>query len=194
MNYIKNLFKKMKWETLITALITIVVGIVFLIEPENSSNILCLVIGISFVVLGAALLVRYFASGFLFGSTHLIMSVILLVIGIFSLSRPNAFKGIITVVFGIFLILDGLLKVKDGVDCCRAHVKGWWLLFVVSALSIILGSLVMFGSFDSIMIFAGISLIVDGVCDIITTLAFSSHVRKIEKRVHEVIEEYRSEE
>ena len=91
-------------------------------------------------------------------------------------------------------MIDGLLKIQDGVDCYHANVKGWWALFLVSALSIVLGSLVMFGSFDNIMIFAGISLIVDGVLDIVTTLVFSSHVRKVEKRVHEVIEEYHNEE
>lgn len=194
MNYIKKLFKKMKWETLITALMSIIVGILFLVEPENSSNVLCTVVGVAFVVLGAAMLVRYFASGLLFGSIHLIFSIILLAIGIFSLSKPDTFKIIITFIFGLFLIIDGLLKIQDGMDCYRANVKGWWVLFIVSVLSIVLGSLVMFGSFDSIMIFAGVSLIVDGVLDIITTLVFSSHVRKVEKRVHDVIEEYHSEE
>lgn len=194
MNYIKSLFKKMKWETLITALMSIIVGILFLVEPENSSNVLCTVVGVAFVLLGAAMLVRYFASGFLFGSIHLIASIILLAIGIFSLLKPETFKIIITFVFGLFLMIDGLLKIQDGMDCYRANVKGWWALFLVSVLSIVLGSLVMFGSFDNIMIFAGISLIVGGVLDIITTLVFSSHVRKVEKRVHEVIEEYRNEE
>ena len=116
MNYIKSLFKKMKWETLITALMSIIVGILFLVEPENSSNVLCTVVGVAFVLLGAAMLVRYFASGFLFGSIHLIASIILLAIGIFSLSKPETFKIIITFVFGLFLMIDGLLKIQDGMD------------------------------------------------------------------------------
>lgn len=187
MEYMKSFFKKIKWESLLTALFTIIVGIVFLCEPENSGNVLCIVAGVSFLVLGAALFVRYFASGFLFGTTFLASSVILIATGIFSLARPDVFMTVITFIFGIFLILDGILKIQDGVDCLRANVRAWWLLFIVAALSITLGFIIMFDSFDSIMVIAGISLIIDGVFDIITTLMFSSHVRKIEKRVRNVV-------
>ena len=41
----------------------------------------------------------------------------------------------------------------------------------------------MFGTFEYVMIFAGISLIVDGVCDIVLTLTFSSRVKKVEKQI-----------
>ena len=36
---------------------------------------------------------------------------------------------------------------------------------------------------NSKIVFAGISLIVDGVCDFVTTLVFSSHLRKTEKAI-----------
>lgn len=53
----------------------------------------------------------------------------------------------------------------------------------MSILLVGLGISVMFGTFDFVMIYCGISLIVDGVCDIVTTLVFSSHVKKAEKTI-----------
>ena len=41
----------------------------------------------------------------------------------------------------------------------------------------------MFGDFDTIMIFAGCSLIIDGVCDIVEICVFSHKVREAKKRI-----------
>ena len=45
------------------------------------------------------------------------------------------------------------------------------------------GTIVMFGDFDTIMIFAGCSLIIDGVCDIVEICVFSHKVREAKKRI-----------
>lgn len=48
-------------------------------------------------------------------------------------------------------------------------------------LTIVLGVLVMFG--ESVMTLLGVSLIVDGVSDIVTTLWLSAGVRKVKKEI-----------
>ena len=85
--------------------------------------------------------------------------------------------------FGLFLIIDGLSKVQDGVYCARDKVKGWWVLVLDAILMVVLGAIVMFGTFEYVMIFAGISLIVDGVRNFITTAVFASKVRKARKEL-----------
>ena len=49
--------------------------------------------------------------------------------------------------------------------------------------SIALGCVVLFGKFDSIMLLAGISLIADGVFDLIVTLAFSKRIRTAREKL-----------
>ena len=179
----KEFFRRIKWESLITALFAVIIGIVFLAVPEKSSTIVCYVAGVIFILLGAILLTRYLVTGLLFGSHLFVTSIILIALGILCLTKVDLVKSIYTVIFGIFLIADGLFKFKDGIDCASEHIKGSWSLFVVAVLSMILGFLVMFDTFDSVIVFAGISLIVDGVCDFVTTLVFSSHLRKTEKAI-----------
>lgn len=43
--------------------------------------------------------------------------------------------------------------------------------------------MVLFGKFDSIMLLAGISLIADGVFDLIVTLAFSKRIRTAREKL-----------
>ena len=193
MNRFKSFFNRIKWETLITALFAVATGIVFLVAPTDSGRVLCYVTGVIFLILGSVMLVRFFSFGPMLGSYFLVLSVLLLGVGILCLARPDLMLGILTVIFGIFLVVDGIVKVQNGIECIRAHARGAWSLFVLAALSVLLGCLVMFGSFDSVMIFVGVSLVIDGISDIVVTVAFSSHIRRAEKRLRDYFDRNRGQ-
>ena len=84
----------------------------------------------------------------------------------------------------MFLVIDGMVTLQDGIDCARAKLGGWWVLAALAVITIALGCVILFGKFDSIMLLAGISLIVDGVFDLIATLAFSKRVREARQKLH----------
>ena len=100
------------------------------------------------------------------------------------LLRPEVIQGLLTVIFGVFLVIDGMVTLQDGIDCARAKLGGWWVLAALAVITIALGCVILFGKFDSIMLLAGISLIVDGVFDLIATLAFSKRVREARQKLH----------
>ena len=189
MDTLKSFFKKIKWETLVTALLAIVIGVLFIVFPENSGNVICYVAGGIFVFLGAFLMIRHLFSGSIFGSYMLIVSILLIVVGVLCLVKQDMTQNLITIIFGAFIVVNGLVDLQMGVDCAKMKVKGSWTLFVMSILLVGLGISVMFGTFDFVMIYCGISLIVDGICDIVTTLVFSSHVKKAEKTLKNYINE-----
>ena len=139
MNKVKKFFTKLKWENIIAAILAIVVGVLFIILPKDSADVLCLIAGILLICAGAFTLVAY----------------------IFTTS------------------------IVDSVYCAKAKIKGWGLLLVLAILSIGLGTVVMFSTFDTIMIFAGCSLIIDGVCDIIETIVFSHKIKEAKKKLLE---------
>ena len=63
--------------------------------------------------------------------------------------------------FGVFLVIDGMMTLQDGVDCARTRLAGWWVPALLGAVTIALGCVVLFGKFDSIMLLAGISDMLD---------------------------------
>ena len=113
-----------------------------------------------------------------------VSGIVLLVCGVFCLLRPEVIQGLLTVIFGVFLVIDGMVTLQDGIDCARAKLGGWWVLAALAVITIALGCVILFGKFDSIMLLAGISLIVDGVFDLIATLAFSKRVREARQKLH----------
>lgn len=180
MSEIKKFFTKLKWEKLVTAIVAIVLGIVFVADPNGSGDAVCKVAGVAMIVLAAAMLIRYFTSAQLFPE-NLIFSAVLLLLGIFFIAKSGVVMTVLGLFFGIFLVIDGASKVRDGIDAAKAKMQGWWIWFILALLTIVLGVLVMFG--DSVMTLLGVSLIVDGVSDIVTTLWLSAGVRKVKKEI-----------
>ena len=180
MSEIKKFFTKLKWEKLVTAIVAIVLGIVFVADPNGSGDAVCKVAGVAMIVLAAAMLIRYFTSAQLFPE-NLIFSAVLLLLGIFFIAKSGVVMTVLGLFFGIFLVTDGASKIRDGIDAAKAKMQGWWIWFLLSLLTIVLAVLVMFG--ESVMTLLGVSLIVDGVSDIVTTLWLSAGVRKVKKEI-----------
>lgn len=183
MESIRGYFKALKWRSLIVAFSAILLGLLFILTPQTSADVICYVAGILLLASGIAAVISYLASGRLFGSYALVSGIVLLVCGVFCLLRPEIIQGLLTVLFGVFLVIDGMMTLQDGVDCARTRLAGWWVPALLGAVTIVLGCVVLFGKFDSIMLLAGISLIADGVFDLIVTFAFSKRVRTAREKL-----------
>lgn len=185
MNEIKRQIKIAKWDKVITALLAIVVGVLFIVLPDSSSDVLCTISGIVLMTAGVVAIIAFASYGFFFGGHALISGIALLLAGLFCIVNPNVVKDLLTVIFGIFIVIDGSTSIADSIECERAHVDGWVGMLLLSIITVVLGVLVMFGPFDTVMIFAGISLIVDGLCDIIMICVFSHKIREAKKLLHD---------
>lgn len=185
MNKVKKFFTKLKWKNIIAAILAIVVGVLFIILPKDSADVLCLIAGILLIFAGSFTLVAYIFSGFFLGAHLLIVGIMLILLGTFCLANPENIMEVLTVLFGLYIVIDGATSIVDSVYCAKAKIKGWGLLLVLAILSIGLGTVVMFSTFDTIMIFAGCSLIIDGVCDIIETIVFSHKIKEAKKKLLE---------
>ncbi len=183
MNELKKAFRKCKWDSILAAALAIIVGILFIALPVTSANVLCAIAGVLLIVIGIFAIAAFVSGGFLFGGYPLIMGIAFLLSGLFFLIHPELIQGILTVLFGIFIVADGASTMVDSVYCAKAHVKGWFWLLLLSALSIVLGCIVTFGTFDTVMLFAGISLVVDGISDLIVILVFSHRIKEAKKEL-----------
>lgn len=177
----KKFFKKVKWDSIITSILTILVGILCVAMPEGSAKVICIVFGISLLIIGATLLVRYFVFDPLFGGSLLIVSMAMIISGIFCLVNLAAVQSILTVLIGLFILVNSISSLADSVYCARARISGWWALLTLSILTAALGVAVMFSNFSTVMIFAGVSLIVDGATYLITTIAFNHKIKQAKK-------------
>ena len=108
---------------------------------------------------------------------------VMLILGIFCLVYTSTLQSILTVLFGIFIFVDSMTSLTDSILCAKAKIKGWWVLFVLSILTACLGVCVVFSNFDTVIIFAGCSLIIEGLRRLVTTLVFSHKIKQAKKQL-----------
>ena len=105
------------------------------------------------------------------------------------LGKGGAKESLQTIMRDAVLHEDNKISLFGLMDVNPAVVSGFivtGVLLVLAALAVItiaLGCVILFGKFDSIMLLAGISLIVDGVFDLIVTFAFSKRIRTAREKL-----------
>lgn len=183
MEKVQGFFKKVKWDSIIIATLTIVFGILCVAMPTRAGDVLCIVFGAMLLTMSVALFVRFFTVDRFFGANLLIAAAVMLILGIFCLVYTSTLQSILTVLFGIFIFVDSMTSLTDSILCAKAKIKGWWILFVLSILTACLGVCVIFSTFDTVMIFAGCSLIIEGLRRLVTTLVFSHKIKQAKKQL-----------
>ncbi|MDE7082986.1 MAG: DUF308 domain-containing protein [Clostridia bacterium] len=169
MDKLKNALKKLKIKASVAAIALIVIGLMFIIFRDTSLEVICYVAGALIMLWGALCLFTFFATGMgKADAGDLALGLTLVIIALILFIKPWVITGIITVLFGIALIVDGAVKLQQFVAMNRLKIKSRWAVLAFAVVALVLGILIVFDPFgNTIMIFAGISLIVAGVMDMV---------------------------
>ena len=178
MDSILTAARRIRLDRIFVAIITIAVGILFVARPDTSSTFLCKIAGIVILAAGIISLIVFAAYSYYSGGGGLIFGMALTAAGIFCLVHPDTVTGLLSVIFGIFIIIDGANSISEAILCSRAHVSGWLPMLIIAVITTVLGFVVMFGTFDAIIIFAGVALIIVGVVDLVLIAVFTRRVNE----------------
>lgn len=187
MEEIKKFFKKCKWDSIIISILSVVLGILCIVMPNRSADVLTIVFGCSLIAIGITLFVRFISFDIIIGDRISMFAILMIILGIFCLIYPNTIQGILTVLFGLYIVVDSASTLNDSIYCSRAKTSGWLVLFILSLLSIVLGVAVMFSNFETVMIFAGVALIIEGIEHFVITIVYSRRINEAKKNIKEII-------
>lgn len=135
---------KIKRSTIMTSIILMAVGIVMTLCPAQYVNALVSVLGYGMVIL-AAVWILDFISGkkVLIRYIYLTGALIVALLGMAVLVFDNIVL-IIGIVFGLWLLLDGVIGVANAwMYARRSGRKGWGILILLCALMIVCGVIVL---------------------------------------------------
>ena len=143
----------------------IIIGMMLLIMPQTSLLWICYAFGAVVLVTGIVCLIQYArirGTGFT-APFMLVGGVITAGLGIFTLAKPQVVASFLPIVFGIFILVDGLSRVGTAIDLAKRKGQKWWMLLLLSVVSVALGALLVLHPFDaavSVVMVCGILLIV----------------------------------
>lgn len=183
--------KGTKQEITFVNIAMLVLGVMLIIFPEKSADIVCIVAGIILGIWGLVRLIAYFASGKIesFGSFALVQGTALLGFGILFIINPGILKTFLTAALGIILIVSGVMKLQYAVDLLRLKDKFWYISLLGAIVSITLGAIVFFNPFKTakwLMIFIGIALTVNSIWDIVSVVVLTKAISNNDKKMIEV--------
>ncbi len=188
MNTVMKKVKQARLELILLAVANIVLGVVMIIKPEDAVEFVCRAIGIVLAVWGVIRIINYFRVAVVeaFGSFGLVQGVALIAFGTYIAVAPRIMAEVFAVMTAILVIIGGVIKIQYAVDLRRMTSEFWWIELVVAIALLVLGAIALFDPFSTpvaLMIFVGISLVLDGVFDLVSIIRISVIAKRIGKNV-----------
>lgn len=178
----------------ISALCFIALGVVLVGWPDDSLRWICRLLGIVLLVSGAVFIISYLtkkkASTVL--QYDLLIGVILALLGIWLLTNPSIIITFIQYIFGAILIIHGVIDVQGALSLRSFGSSRWWPALLCAIATIALGALIIFNPFASmsaLLILIGISLIFDGVSDLVIIFNVGVTAHKVNKAAKQAAED-----
>ena len=147
-----------------------VLGVVLLFTPGVSALWIGRLLGIGLILFGAIKLVGYFSRDLfrLAFQYDLAFGLLLMVLGIVTLSHPGDALSFLCVMFGIPVLADGLFKIQIAMDSRQFGIRNWWLVLVLAALTCVVGVVLVFRPMTGVR--ALTALMCDGVLNLSVAL------------------------
>lgn len=167
----EKILRKVKANVVVSSLLCVVLGLVLVIWPGMSMQIVCVAIGVVLILTGVLKIAEYFISkdGSLYGQTNLIFGIVLTVVGIWIAVKPEKVLAIIPIIVGIVIVLHGVHKLQQSVTLCKSQYDKWWLALILGILTVGFGVLLIgnpFAALDTVVMLIGCFLIYDGISNI----------------------------
>lgn len=181
--------EKLKNLSIITMIASAVIGIILLARPDEALYTVSMLCGITIVALGIGAAISYFANDrnvFL-----IILSVIAIITGIIICVKYKSIVSILLFLFGIFILIGGIINMITSFDAKINGLGDWIVSFILSAVSVIMGLIIVINPFDSslaVIRLLGVSLIVYAVLDLVAFI----QVRKVAKAVKDAVADLES--
>ena len=180
------MLRYVKSGTMLLSIAYIVIGMMLLIMPQTSLLWICYAFGAVVLITGIVCLIQYArirGTGFT-APFMLVGGVITAGLGIFTLAKPQVVASFLPIVFGIFIVVDGLSRIGSAIDLAKRKGQKWWVLLLLSIVSVALGILLVlhpFGAAVSVVMVCGILLIVEGAMNLGCILYAAMELRTLDR-------------
>ena len=181
--------KGLKANYTVSAALCILFGLVLLIWPGTTTRIVCMLLGGVLLIYGAFQVViclmnreRTFLS-----QGMLILGIVLSVIGLWILLRPDMIIMAVPVIIGVVVLIHGVHNVIQAIDLQKENYDKWWIALLFGILTVIFGGVLVynpFGAVEMVVRMIGIFLIYDGASD----MWILSRVFKVKRDKEKVID------
>ena len=167
----EGLLKKIKTNVIISSALCVILGLVLVFRPGLSMRIVCTAVGAVLIVSGIMRMADYFTArdGSLYSQASLIFGIVLAVVGVWIVIKPDKVMAIIPIIVGIVIAIHGLHNLQQAARLWRDQYEKWWEALILGVLTVGFGVLLVcrpFAAIDTVVMLIGFFLIYDGISNV----------------------------
>ncbi|MDO5425539.1 MAG: DUF308 domain-containing protein [Eubacteriales bacterium] len=167
-----SLVKTAKTGYLILSAVFCILGILLIVYPDISLDLLCWVVGVLLIVYGIFKMAGYFSRDlFRLAFTYdLAFGMLDVLLGVVVLSHRFAAVNLLTLLIGIVILADAMFKFQITIDAKRFGIEKWWLILIAAIAAGAFGLLLIINPFRGaqvLMRVLGIALLLEGLLNFI---------------------------
>jgi uncharacterized membrane protein HdeD (DUF308 family) len=161
---------RMWWLLLIGGLVSLVIGVLLLLWPSRTIEVIAILLGIELLLLGAIQLGVAFGESAQSRSGALLRGALAGIAGLLVIRDPGGSLTLIALAIGIYLVLTGVMKLVAAVEASVG--RGWLLLSAIVdlAVGVVVVAWPHFGV-SSLAVLVGIGLVLRGALESVSALA-----------------------
>ena len=171
-------FMKQNGSAIVAGLVELLVGILLFVNPEGFTSGILMAVGIVLLLCGVVCLIHYFTTEPVQAALEQNFSkglVMILLGGFLALRTQQAmrFFSAITHLYGIAILIIGVVKLQQGIDLLRLKARYWFLAGINAVLAILFAAVILSNPFTTTIVLwrvAAISLIVEAVLDVVVLI------------------------
>lgn len=164
-----KMFDKIMWMDILISVILVLVGVIFLLHPDISVNVLSVLFGIAVVAFGVLNLYAYKERHMIpLFRFHLVYGVLAIIIGILTIMNPFSFSQVVTLFVGFWMLYLALTKIDFSIRLKTIHERSWLIILVSALLEIFMSVVIFINPFSNLLItqVAGAYFVLCGILNI----------------------------
>lgn len=167
--------KKSAWSSAAESLITLILGILFIIWPDTMMQAVAYIIGGFLIIRGAYNIMVYFMDNNVY-SNLLLSGVVSTLVGIVALVMGPNIANVFRIVVGVFLIYESLVHLNNAIKLHHAGVNLWRVVAVFALVILVLGIFVVFNETAAVI---GWAMVIAGLIGVAGDLMFINQVDRV---------------
>ncbi|MDO4282174.1 MAG: DUF308 domain-containing protein [Clostridia bacterium] len=175
----KELLKKFAKSSLVISLALIILALFLIFKPTESLNFIVIVVGIILAIVGLIHTISYFSASKEFKSLsfELIQGIVLISVGIIFIIKPNLINEFLASLVGAWIIIQSIIRFQFAFNLKAIENKNWSLMLILSIVTFILGIIIIFNPFATLVAVTTISGVMLLISEIINVLESISLLR-----------------
>lgn len=191
----RKLLKQVKWQTIVTSLLYVILGIVAVAIPETMVRVLGYLVGVLFILAGAVSMICYLLRevGRNYDRNDFGYGLVGIAVGVVFLYKVEWIASLLPVILGILVLASGCVKLQHVIDMKRMECGNWIPVLAVAALNVIFGAVLIANPFDTVLLLfqmIGLGLIFSGISDCATVVYMACRVKDFLDRTQAADAEY----